>query len=596
MSMPRPEHAMRGVAAFVLLLGAVPALNLLPLEIGTTTINRHFGAFIALWAVLGLIGVTRLSSGWASVATTKNPLERLLSVGTDRAWVVGGVVAVFGLSVFLRVVVLHSVDLLDDDGAYLYSAQLLAAGQLWMDSPPMKLFFDRTFLVNDGHMYSQYFLGWPAMLVPGVWLGDVDWVNPFYASLTVPAVFKVAKRVARTPIHARLAVLLYATSPMVIIAAATLMSHTASVLLLAWATHCGLRALDDDGHAGHAALFGTLMAVTFFNRPLEVVGLMLPMGVVWLIASIRGRKVGQLAAFIVPVALLAWLFVWVIHVQNGDPFQTAYERYNEYRAQNDFRFTTVPAHNDISIRDPVSALGNLVIALFRLNLSLFGWPVSFVLLIFASRMRNKWLWWMFGSFVATRMLTQDPGSAIAGPTHVFDILLPVIWLSVDGWGCLTDTARESEAPDKMGRLVGALVLGSMLASALVSTPIRVHSLVRMRQIIERPALVVEEAGLSNAVVFASYRLMVNCGHERPEPLLRFARDVPNPQLSDDILWLNHLNAPADRRLMAKLFPDREGWVLTRGEGDCGFVLQPLDDPDALVPETQIPGLEELYLP
>ena len=45
-------------------------------------------------------------------------------------------------------------------------AETLALGKLKIQSPPGPGFFDRTFMINDGFLYAQYFLGWPALMMP----------------------------------------------------------------------------------------------------------------------------------------------------------------------------------------------------------------------------------------------------------------------------------------------------------------------------------------------------------------------------------------------------------------------------------------------
>ena len=101
---------------------------------------------------------------------------------------------------------------------------MLATGRLWADSHPLKEFFDRVFMINDGKFYGQYFIGWPALMVPGVWVGAVGYMNAVYSALTVPPLFGIARRMGGSS-AARVALLLFLASPMLMVGAATEMSH-----------------------------------------------------------------------------------------------------------------------------------------------------------------------------------------------------------------------------------------------------------------------------------------------------------------------------------------------------------------------------------
>ena len=58
--------------------------------------------------------------------------------------------------------------------AYADFRELLADGRLWTASPPMPRFQDHPFLINDGRVYTHYFLGWPAQMLPDLWLGALE--------------------------------------------------------------------------------------------------------------------------------------------------------------------------------------------------------------------------------------------------------------------------------------------------------------------------------------------------------------------------------------------------------------------------------------
>lgn len=147
------------------------------------------------WVVYGVFGTL---ATLALFPWSQGPTERLIGLwerGSDRAWVIGPSLAAFGLSAFVSWRVLRGMDLTIDESAYRFMADLLSHGRLYGHSPPDKLFYDRRFMINDGKVFSPYFLGWPALLAGSTW--------------------------------ARLAGVLFVTSPFAVFMAATQLSHPA---------------------------------------------------------------------------------------------------------------------------------------------------------------------------------------------------------------------------------------------------------------------------------------------------------------------------------------------------------------------------------
>ena len=101
-----------------------------------------------------------------------------------------------------------------------FAARLLAAGKLSVPSPPLKLFFDHGFFINDGRLRPFGFLGWPALMAPGVWLGIPGLMNAVYFAASVPPLFLSARTLLGSA-WARLALLLWVSSPFLIALAAT---------------------------------------------------------------------------------------------------------------------------------------------------------------------------------------------------------------------------------------------------------------------------------------------------------------------------------------------------------------------------------------
>jgi hypothetical protein len=81
----------------------------------------------------------------------------------------------------------------------------------------------------------------------------------------------------------------------------------------------------------------------------------------------------------------------------------------------------------------------------------------------------------------------------------------------------------------------------------------------------------EKAGLHRAVVFAPFPFAEPC-NGTPGHFL-FFRPANDPDLRNDVLWVNHVSLEDDRRLVDRL-PDRTGYILAWSPR-CDVTLQPL---------------------
>ena len=203
----------------------------------------------------------------------------------------------------IRGFVLQGAVLADDESVFRFSAHLLASGRLTAPSHPLKLFFDHAFMVNDGLMFSQYFLGWPTIMAAGVPFGLTGYVNSLVSGATVPALYELLKKIAGAN-WARLGVLVFLTSPMIQIAAATELSHTSALGALVYAMWFVTLALRGGGGAVNFA-FGLSLAVAFFIRPASAVSVALPWGLLWAWKQVSKRAFANVLWFLLPTVVLA---------------------------------------------------------------------------------------------------------------------------------------------------------------------------------------------------------------------------------------------------------------------------------------------------
>jgi hypothetical protein len=553
--------------------------------------GTRYTLFVAFWTFLGGLSTALLALALARRFGSPERFDRLVAEWNaipERRFLIAACAAAFAMPLLLRIGVLHGAPLTDDESAYRFAAELLASGRLWVPSPPLKLFFDQNFIVNDGRMYAVYFLGWPALLVPGVWLGMPGIVNPVLSALTVPPLFRALRWFAG-PSWARGGVLLFLTAPFIQIGAATELAHTACLMALTWSLWLYLRTLADDASPRDHAGFAFMFALAFCIRPQSAVPVGLPLVASWCWNVVRldaGRRVRAIVAFLVPTTLLAALFLGSLWAQTGSPWRVGYARYGQYMLENDLQFTTfgpadltaVPGF-DFSQIGP--ALARTALGLFRLNSDLFGWPSSFALIVLGlpvvAGRRTRVLWAMFGSFLLLMLFQSDWGIDSFGPVHAFEVSLPILCLTIVSARNLSERVAWADGAHRprwtWSAFAPCLLASLMITAWLGFVPIRLEGVRQIAKHVNVALRAPERAGLHRAVVFATWPFAPACGGG-PGHFVIF-RPVNDPDLRNDVLWVNHVSVEEDRRLLATL-RDRTGYVMRWVPG-CTVTLLPLAD-------------------
>jgi hypothetical protein len=575
----RIVHAAWPFAAAALALKAFTAIgdNFLGsylLDLGSLTIpNTRHTQFLFWWTLLGtaaaffvVLGASRVLAHFPAVgalgASTRRP--------GDRSWVALISVASFVIAVGIRALILRGTALTDDESAYRFMAEVLASGRLWVQSHPMKTFFDRVFMINDGRFYGQYFIGWSALMVPGVYIGATGYINALYSALTVPALFGIVRRLAG-PGAARISTLLFLASPMLMVGSATEMSHPSCMMALAWSFYFHLRSGERPAawwpHSGVAFFFG----LAFLIRPTTALGIGVPVLVAWLWSLRRAPaavKARALLAFGTPAIALAAVFFGVNIAQNGSPLATSYARMQAYMREVNYQNVGwSPAFPPATLSDYMlpnrhvaRAFASSTIAIVRLGYDLFATPFALLLLVFAWAARPARLAWVsFLCFVAVHFFTNEAGVDTFGPVHYYELSLPLLILCGIGYARLVETLHDWR-PAMPAAWPMTLVASVVLVSLVGFTPVRFTGVKRIASFINMPFDAVRDARISNAIVFTigGYWVPQKCS----APTRHFVYFRPNNDLAlkNDILWLNHLGWEEDRELLRQ-FPGRAGYLL-----------------------------------
>ena len=536
----------------------------------------------ALGGVSALLFAIALAQAWGGLERFRT---RALpwSVMSDTTFIVWTSLAALIIPLAVRAWVLQGAPVTDDEAAYRFSAHLLATGRLWVSSPPMKEFFDQNFMINDGRFYPVYFLGWPALMVPGIWFHATGFVNPMLSAATIWPLFRVIRHLSG-PTWARRGIVLFLTAPFVQMAAATELSHTSCLMALTWALYFYLRSMDVSARARHHLGLAASLAVAFFIRPASAFALGLPLVIAWLMA-LRGRPAParDLFAFVAVAVPFALLFVGILWVQNGSPWVVGYARYMQYITENAIRFTTFRASDVTTVTgfdfsNWAGAIAKTVAGIFRLNFDLFGWPSSFVLLLAAlpalSR-RGRVVWAMTACYALAMLFQRDWGIDTFGPVHAFELALPLIVLTILGAQTLRDRVveRSGSNGESMEAAFPAAILYALIVTACLGfVPIRFGAVRQIAEHVNQALRAPERQNLHHAVVFAPLPFAPPCPGV-PSHFVVF-HPVNDPDLRNDVLWVNQLTPDAERELV-ELFPGRTGYVM-RWTDQCQVSLAPLE--------------------
>jgi len=559
------------------------------LDLGSLNFPRpRYLTFVGLWAMFGGAATVLIALGLSQRSSLPAPFRTATAYWlgvSDRKFLVWTCLAAVVIPLLLREYVLERAPLADDESLYRFAAQLLASGRLWVTSPPLKLFFDQNMMINDGRLYPLYFLGWPALLAIGVWVNAPGIVNPILSALTVPPLLRNLQHFVGYD-WARAGILLFLAAPFLQIAAATQLSHTSCLMALTWALFYYLRTRDPSASPAQHVGLGFALAFAFCIRPQSIMAIGLPVAIAWSVGIARQpspRRWRAAIAFLIPVALIAALFLASLWAQNGSPWRSGYTRYAQYIVENGFRFSTF-SEKDLSRFALVDfalvwiALVHEAFGVVRLSADLFGWPLPFMPVLVALSGLTRLtclLWGMVGSFLLMMILQRDWGIDTFGPVHAFELSLPILILTLVGlknigaWLERRATAEHRLLPPP---LFAPSLLVALIATSWVGfAPVRLTAVHQIAAHINMALQAPERAGLHRAVVFAPFPFAEPC-NGTPDHFVLF-HPANDPDLRNDVLWVNHVSLEDDRRLVDRL-PDRTGYVLTWSVR-CDVALRPL---------------------
>jgi len=490
--------------------------------------------------------------------------ERMPDVSHRSACGAAGLTALLvGVFIVLaRYLLLRNTAITDDENVYEFMARMWAGGHLSVPSPPpeMRAFFENQFVVNDGRWYGIYAPGHPAVLTLGQWLGATHWVTTVEAVLTVLLAGSLADRVfGRRAALLTLGLLL--VSPFFLLISATMLAHATAALALTAFAYSTVRALEAPAARWWWLAAGCALGADGLTRPLSAAAFSLPWLILLALTVRRDRRaVPGAALFLLAGAGAAALLAGYNTAVTGSPFRTGYTVFAE-----DYRFTFTLG--SLPAAAPVAALYELYYSLARLNFWLLGWPVSLALIPFARRTPASLA--LGAGALATLVsyaVFRIPSINVVGPVHYGELVVPLLVLTAGGLERLA-----LEAAKALGRPALLLVLSAPVALTAVALaffwPVYAPSLRQMANVARAPYDLVEQAGLTSAVVFVQSLPAL----EAMPGAWVYRHRNNSPDLSDPVLFVNDLG-PADARLRAWL-PRRKAYRMKMEGGR--LTLSPL---------------------
>ena len=357
------------IAALVL---GLPFLPLLPSSAGPPPDQGPpWAPNVAAWGIgLALVVVTAIAAGRVAIRLpARRPADRWRLRLPTAAFltILGAGLAAWSAYTMRSVFAANPV--LIDEMAQLFHAHVFASGRLAAPAPvPAAAFLIQHTWITDAGWASIYPPGHPLMLALGMLLRAEWLVNPVLGGVGVVLVYLVAQGLYG-PKTARIAAFLWAVSAWVMFMSASYMNHvTATTFALAcWALVWAPR---PEPRRTHLLAAGLCLAAVAATRPLDAVAAGLPV-LLWVSAGRRWRVIPWMALGTLPVIAGWGYFNWRLF---GSPLSLGYTAV--YGSELNLGFGIDPWGRPFT---PLIALGNLAVAVRRLHLFLYEWPIPALL-------------------------------------------------------------------------------------------------------------------------------------------------------------------------------------------------------------------------
>lgn len=500
-----------------------------------------------------------------------------------------------------------------DEIAQLWHAKILASGALALPPDANPEFFAIDNIVDVGRWYSQYPIGGPAALVPGVLIGAPWLVHPLLAGATVVLTYQFA-RVTFGELQARAVALVLAQSQNLLLMSGTYLNHVPT-LFLASAVMAALAQWERAGtpkpRMAWAALVGLLLGLMATVRPLDAIAVAAAAGAfqVYVIGAKPARWIELVVQGLAGVIGTLPLLISNA-LTTGSPWVFGYDAV--WGGGHRIGFHADPTGEVHSFARGVAYAARYV---SELNFATVGWPVPLLAIIviglLVMRRTTRWdalLLGLVGAQVSAYALYWGLGEFL-GPRFLYTAIPAIVILTVRAPFLAADVLGPPA-----GRMGFALIALSVLVTWMAPHPATARSLVAQMTQVRRGfrldvADVVRKADIHNAVVFireaTSARILHRLwgiGMPRDEAGRLFSRSDACSMLVGIREAERDTAAPLDRRLarvrqLAVPLPDtgdvlgtRDSGIKFAGMGTVTEACRAELDADSVVPGVFGPNL------
>lgn len=373
---------MRVFAAICAVLGLFPLAN--ALTNGSAVPWWPFAAGEWIWrgGFVALLSIAIAAAMGAGADSLFETLRRAVLRPSSRAFQIGAAFAATVLSALVSRYCFSGQPFTTDEMVQQWQARILMSGHLSAVAEPTREFFNTAQVFDrDGRWFSQYPIGGPALIAVGMSFRAAWLVNPVLIGVATLQLHRFFAAVT-DELAARLTVLLFIASPMVLLMGASQMSHvpalafgaTALAALAQWD-----RTAERRTQFIHAAVMGLGVGLVVLVRPLDgvVLGGVIGAFQLWRAREESSRFASiaiQACAALLPIALLLWANART----TGHPLLFGYEALNGPAHAIGF-------HQDPNgeMHTPVRGLVRASSYVMRLSRFLLEWPIPATLVIVA---------------------------------------------------------------------------------------------------------------------------------------------------------------------------------------------------------------------
>lgn len=479
--------------------------------------------------------------------------------------------AAFSITTLISEGIFERIPHVEDEAAYLFQAQVFAQGRLSVPTPPYPNSYWSPFVLDyQGRRFGKYPPGYPLLLSLGVRAGAGWIVNAVLASVTLGFIAWSGRRIYSST-TGLWAAALGLTCPVFLAMSGSLLSHPTSLFfttLFVWA-FAGLVQKPADSPAWeYTIMSGLALGYLFVTRPFDAIGVGLPFALYILIQVLRSKhallRQGIAIAGVVLISGLLLLAYWYSQAGTiGNPYTLLwpYDRpgFGPNFGPEGYTLATGLRYLRFNLED--------------LATSFLGWPgylnVLFTFLPFVLRPRERWNYLLLASFGSLALLHVTYwyyGGRDAGfPRYYYAGLPMLLLLTARGvelsTGALHRLYLHARSPHgesasdnilSITRLPVYLVLiGLVFYNALAFLPPNLNAFRGKSGITATPLHVVEEARLTNTIVFVT-----NVEHWYDFAVFFSAN---SPTLDSDVVYAIYHNQP-QARAVRYLFPGRTCYV------------------------------------